>query len=158
MDEARQKFIETVNQTKIFFTREKKQAEKLSYKQFDGIKAKLSKLLAKCNGDGKEEIDEEVKWTEDVEEAIKKHGGWSKFDSDMKKFKEKWEMMRFQDEFIPSVENADDENYRNKNKRRSRSKSIEVMKPSKKKRKQYNQTSDMTEEEVCLMILFIPSC
>ena len=155
MEEARQKFKEKVNQTKLFFTKEKRQAENLSYKQFDGIITKLRKILAKCNGDGKEEIDEDDKWTEDVEAAIRAHGGWSRFDSDLKKLKEKWDMMRFQDEFIPAVQNDDADISENKNKKRSRSKSVEILIPSKKKRKRDKNSPDLTEEEVCLMVLFI---
>ena len=157
MEEARRLFKEKVNQTKLFFTKEKKQAEKISYKQFDGIIIKLGKLLAKCNGDDKEELNEDDKWTEDVESAIKQHGEWSRFDSDMKKFKEKWQMNRFQEEFIIPFESDDEDNSRNKNKKRSRSKSIEVLKPSKKKRKQNDEVNDINDEEVCLMILFIPN-
>ena len=159
MEAAREKFKETVNQTKLFFTKEKKKADKLSYKQFDGIILKLKKLLAKCNGNDKEEVDEDDKWSDDIEEAIKEHGGWNRYDADIKKFKEKWDMIRFQEEFIPSGENADDENSSNKNKKRKRPNSVVILDPPTKKRKKDQNLIDVApengidEKEVCLMVL-----
>ena len=153
MEKARKLFQEKVNQTKLFFTKEKQKANKLSYNQFDGMMNKLRKILAKCNGDDKEEVDEDDQWTDDVELAIVEHGGWSRFDADIKKLKEKWEMDKFQDEFIPSDGYDDDDNSNNKNKKKRKSIDFEMLQPPKKKRKQ-NQDNGISEEEVCLMVLF----
>ena len=161
MEEARQKFKETVAKTKLFFTKDKESAKQLSYKQFSTILEKLRKLLAACNDSNKEEDDDENKWTEDVEAAIIEHGGWTRYESDVKKFKEKWEMAKFKEEFILSGAIDDDEISRNKNKKRNRSKSIEILQPSKKKRKQNKNSTDDTQEiglnedEVCLTVLLI---
>lgn len=162
METARKKFKETVQQTKLFFTKDKKAAEDLSYQQFDGILEKLKKLLIACNDKNKEEADDDDKWTEDVEEAIVKHGGWTRYDSDVKKFKEKWQMEKFKHEFISIGQNDDADNSNNKNKKRNRSKSIEILQPPKKKTKHNKNTSvenpenEINEEEVCLTVLPIP--
>ena len=161
MEEARQKFKETVNKTKLFFTKDREGAKKLSHKQFESILGKLKKLLVACNDNNKEEDDDDDKWTEDVEAAIVEHGGWTRYESDIKKLKEKWEMEKFKENFILSGVNDDDENSNNKNKKRNRSKSIEVLQPSKKKRKQNknsrdgNQEIGINEDEVCLTVLLI---
>ena len=157
MEKARKLFQEKVNQTKLFFTKEKQEADKLSYNQFDGMMDKLKKILAKCNGDNKEEIDEDDQWTDDVEIAIVEHGGWRRFDADIKKFKQKREMARFQDEFIPSDGYDDDDNSHNKNKKRNKPVESEMLQPPKKKRKQ-NLDNGISEEEVCLMVLFTFTC
>lgn len=159
MEEARTIFKDTVNNTKVFFTKNKEEANKLSYRRFDVILTNLKKLLKKCNDQNKEEQDDDDDaWTEDVEEAIVKHGGWTRYETDMKKLKEKWQMERFKEEFILSGTIDDEENSNNKNNKRKRNKSVEIMEPSNKRRKQ-SSDQRISDEEVCLVVLFIPfSC
>lgn len=154
MEEARAKFKETVINTKLFFTKNKKEAEKISYNQFDNILNQLKTLLTACNEQGNDKEDDgDDDWTEDVEEAIVKHGDWTKYEADMKKFKEQWKMERFRDEFILSADEGNSNN-KNKNRKRNRSKSIEILNLPKKKRKQ-NAENGISDEEVCLVVLFI---